>query len=59
MFDYEKAAAFGVASTPSGDDDADGLSLRAAYNLIEGAVRGVQGRSRRDGVRDAAGVRRR
>ena len=44
MFKYEKVAALGVASTPAGERDADGKSLRAAYNLIQGAVRGVQGR---------------
>ncbi len=45
MFRYEKAAAFGVASTPSGDNDRDGLSRRAAYNLILGAIQGVQQRA--------------
>ncbi len=44
MFKYEKVAAFGVASTPAGDRDRDGLSLGAAYRLIEAAVRGVQER---------------
>jgi arginase len=46
MFGFEKAAAFGVASTPSGDHDKDGLSRQAAYNLILGAVRGVKQRPR-------------
>ena len=46
MFQYEKAAAFGVASTPFGDHDKDGLSRQAAYNLILGAVKGVQSRAR-------------
>ncbi|MBI3666362.1 MAG: arginase family protein [Acidobacteria bacterium] len=32
MFKYEKAAAFGVASTPWGDRDRDGISRQAAYN---------------------------
>lgn len=41
MFKHEKAAAFGVASTPSGDQDREGLSRQAAYNLILGAVKGV------------------
>ena len=41
MFRYEKVSALGIASTPAGDKDPDGLSLRAAYNLIQGAVRGV------------------
>ncbi len=44
MFKHEKAAAFGVASTPSGDRDRDGLSRKAAYNLILGAVKGLQQR---------------
>jgi len=42
MFRYEKAAAFGVASTPYGDRDRDGVSRQAAYNLILGALKGVQ-----------------
>ncbi len=45
MFEYPKAAALGIASTPWGPRDPDGLSLRAAYNLIEGALRGVQARA--------------
>jgi arginase len=44
MFRHEKAAAFGVASTPSGDQDRDGRSRQAAYNLILGALKGVQQR---------------
>ena len=44
MFRHEKAVAFGVASTPSGDRDRDGLSRKAAYNLILGAIAGVQER---------------
>lgn len=44
MFKYEKAAAFGVASTPFGDRDKTGVSRQAAYNLILGAVKGVQER---------------
>ncbi len=46
MFKYEKAGAFGVASTPSGKRDPDGVSRRAAYNLILGAVKGGQQRSK-------------
>lgn len=46
MFKYPKVAALGIASTPWGPRDPDGLSLRAAYNLIEGAVRGVQSREK-------------
>jgi arginase len=44
MFKYEKAAAFGVASTPFGDRDKSGVSRQAAYNLILGAVKGAQQR---------------
>jgi arginase len=44
MFRYQKAAALGIASTPYGDRDKDGLSLSAAYNLIRGAVEGVKER---------------
>jgi arginase len=44
MFKYEKAAAFGVASTPSGDRDADGVSREAAYRLILAALDGVKAR---------------
>jgi arginase len=44
MFKYEKAAAFGVASTPFGDHDKTGVSRQAAYNLILGAVKGAQQR---------------
>ena len=44
MFKHEKVAAFGVASTPFDDRDKAGLSRQAAYNLILGAVKGVQQR---------------
>ena len=44
MFKYQKAAAFGVASTPFGDRDKTGVSRKAAYNLILGVVKGVQQR---------------
>jgi arginase family enzyme len=44
MFKYEKAAAFGVASTPFGERDKTGVSRKAAYTLIVGAVKGVLGR---------------
>jgi len=46
MFKHPKAVAFGVASTPSGDQDRDGTSRQAAYNLILGALEGVQQRSK-------------
>ena len=45
MFRHPTAAAFGVASTPSGDHDRDGRSRQAAYNLILGALKGVRDRS--------------
>jgi hypothetical protein len=44
MFKYEKAAAFGVASTPLGDHDKTSASRQAAYNLILGAAKGMQQR---------------
>jgi arginase len=44
MFDEPKTRALGIASTPAGSLDAEGLSRQAALNLIEGAIRGVQGR---------------
>ncbi len=44
MFRYEKVAALGIASTPSGERDPDGVSRQAAYNLIKGAVDGVKSR---------------
>lgn len=42
MFRYEKAAALGIASLPS--QDRDNLSLKAAYTLIQGAIKGIQQR---------------
>jgi len=39
MFQYEKTSAFGIASYPAGKDEG-GLSLKAAYNLVEGVIRG-------------------
>ncbi len=53
MFRYPKAAALGIASTPAGENDPEGLSLQAAYNLIEGAVRGLQARGSRQDVKGA------
>ena len=44
MFRYEKAAALGVASTPFGERDKDGISRKAANSLIMGSVKGVQQR---------------
>jgi len=43
MFKYEKASALGIASYPAGRDE-NGLSMKAAYNLIEGAIKGIQAR---------------
>jgi arginase len=45
MFRDAKAAAIGIASTPTGERDKDGLSRKAAYALIRAAVTGVQQRS--------------
>jgi arginase len=44
MFAWPKAAAIGIASIPFGERDNEGRSLRAAYRLIEAAVRGAQSR---------------
>jgi arginase len=44
MFRYQKVAALGIASTPAGDNDPGGLSLRAAYRLVVGAALGAQQR---------------
>jgi len=42
MFKDPKAVAFGVASTPTGERDKDGVSMKAAFELVRAAVRGVQ-----------------
>jgi arginase len=44
MFQHKKAGAIGIASMPFGDRDKEGLSLQAAYRLIEGAIKGVKKR---------------
>jgi arginase len=44
MFTEPKTLALGIASTPAGVLDAEGLSRQAALNLIQGAIRGVQAR---------------
>ena len=44
MFSHPTVAALGIASTPYGDDDPDQLSRQAAYNLIAGALNGLQQR---------------
>lgn len=43
MFEHPQAAAFGVASYPV-NRDPDKRSLKAAYNLVEGVVRGLRNR---------------
>jgi len=45
IFLHEKVAALGIASTPANERDPDGVSLRAAYNLVDGALEGVRRRS--------------
>ena len=44
MFENPKTIALGIASTPSFNSDPDGVSRRAALNLIEGAINGAQSR---------------
>lgn len=44
MFVHPKVAAIGIASLPFGERDKKGISLKAAYRLIEGAVEGVKKR---------------
>lgn len=44
MFSYPKSVAIGIASTPAGPLDPEGVSRQAALNLIEGAIKGVQTR---------------
>jgi arginase len=44
MFKDPKAVAIGIASTPTGERDAEGRSRKAAYTLIRAAVRGVRAR---------------
>jgi len=43
MFRYEKASAFGIASTPYRNDKGN-IARNAAYRLIQGAVKGVKAR---------------
>jgi arginase len=45
MFLEPKVVALGIASTPYDERDPDGVSRRAAYNLVEGALRGVRRRT--------------
>jgi arginase len=44
IFAHPKAAALGIASIPFGARDKEGLSLRAAYRLIEASVAGAKSR---------------
>ncbi|MEZ5559563.1 MAG: arginase family protein [Pseudomonadales bacterium] len=44
MFEHPKAVALGIASTPAGSLDPQGVSRQAALNLIEGAVAGIKRR---------------
>jgi len=44
MFSNPKTIALGIASTPAGPLDPQGVSRQAALNLIEGAIKGVQSR---------------
>jgi len=45
MFREPKVAALGIASTPYGERDPEGVSRRAAYTLIDGALRGARARA--------------
>jgi len=44
MFRFEKVAALGIASTPAGERDPEGRSLKAAYTLVSAALNGVRHR---------------
>lgn len=44
LFAEPKTVALGIASTPSGALDPQGVSRQAAFNLIEGAIRGIRQR---------------
>jgi hypothetical protein len=44
MFQHKKAGAIGIASMPFGERDKEGLSLQAAYRVIEGAIKGIKKR---------------
>jgi hypothetical protein len=44
MFADPESVAIGIASTPAGSLDPEGVSRQAALNLIEGAIKGVQSR---------------
>jgi len=44
MFQHRKAAAIGIASLPYRERDKDLISLKAAYRLIEGAIKGIKKR---------------
>ena len=44
MFAHPKVVAIGIASLPFGARDKKGISLKAAYRLIEGAAKGFKQR---------------
>jgi len=44
MFQHKKAGAIGIASLPYGEKDKDLVSLKAAYRLIKGAIKGIKKR---------------
>lgn len=44
IFRHPKAGAIGIASLPFGSRDPDGVSLKAAYRLIEAALKGTESR---------------
>lgn len=44
MFRHPKTGAIGIASLPFGERDKDGVSLKAAYRMIEGALKGFGSR---------------
>lgn len=50
MFQYDRVAALGIASTPYGERDPDGVSRKAAYALATAAVEGVRLRTQSDSV---------
>ncbi len=44
MFRHPKTGAIGIASLPFGERDKEGVSLKAAYRLIEGALKAYRSR---------------
>jgi hypothetical protein len=45
IYQHPKAGAIGIASMTFWERDQEGLSLQAAYRLIEGAIQGIKKRS--------------